>query len=102
MLQRHLARAFVAVGHQLASDAEMRGEINQGMVVVLRSFIAEQKSGVSTFIADQVKAWDMRQLIALIEVNIGKDLQYIRFNGTLIGGLAGLTLHGIEVLVRTL
>jgi uncharacterized membrane-anchored protein YjiN (DUF445 family) len=100
VLQRHLAAAFVAVGHQLAADADMRTEINQGMVVVLRSFIAEQKGGVSIFIADQVKAWDMRQLIALIEINIGKDLQYIRFNGTLIGGLAGLTLHGIEVLLR--
>lgn len=102
VLQRHLANAFVSVGRQLASDVAMRNEINQGMVTVLRSFIAEQKSGVSSFIADQVKAWDMRQLIALIETNIGKDLQYIRFNGTLIGGLAGLTLHGVEVLVRSL
>ena len=102
VLQRQLAKAFMEVGRQLAADADMRGEINQGMVVVLKSFIAEQKSGVSTFIADQVKAWDMRQLILLIETNIGKDLQYIRFNGTLIGGLAGLTLHGIEVLIRTM
>lgn len=100
VLQRQLAGAFVAIGRQLASDTDMRAEINQGMVVVLKSFIAEQKSGVSAFIADQVKAWDMRQLIALIELNIGRDLQYIRFNGTLIGGLAGLTLHGIEVLIR--
>jgi uncharacterized membrane-anchored protein YjiN (DUF445 family) len=102
VLQRHLAGAFVEIGRQLASDADMRAEINQGMVVVLKSFIAEQKSGVSVFIADQVKAWDMRQLIELIELNIGRDLQYIRFNGTLIGGLAGLTLHGIEVLIRAL
>jgi uncharacterized membrane-anchored protein YjiN (DUF445 family) len=102
VLQRQLADAFVEVGHQLASDVEMRGEINQGTVVVLRSFIAEQKSGVSTFIADQVKAWDMRQLIALIETNIGKDLQYIRFNGTVIGGLAGVSMHGLEVLLRAL
>ena len=70
-------------------------EINQGLVTVLRSFIAEQKSGVSTFIADQVKSWDMAQLISLIEINIGKDLQYIRFNGSLIGGIAGsVALHG--------
>jgi uncharacterized membrane-anchored protein YjiN (DUF445 family) len=102
VLQRQLAGAFVAIGQQLAADADMRAEINQGMVVVLKSFIAEQKSGVSTFIADQVKAWDMGQLIALIETNIGKDLQYIRFNGTLIGGLAGLALHGIEVFIRAL
>ena len=102
VLQRHLGSAFVEIGRQLAADADMRAEINQGMVVVLKGFIAEQKSGVSVFIADQVKAWDMRQLIELIELNIGKDLQYIRFNGTLIGGLAGLTLHGIEVFIRAL
>jgi len=102
VLQQQMAGAFMEIGHQLAADADMRTEINQGMVVVLRSFILEQKSGVSTFIADQVKAWDMRQLISLIEVNIGKDLQYIRFNGTIIGGLAGLTLHGIEVTLRSL
>ena len=78
----------------------MRGEINQGLVLVLRSFIADQKSGVSTFIADQVKGWDMAQLITLIETNVGKDLQYIRFNGTLIGGLVGLVLHTIEILLR--
>ena len=80
----------------------MRGEINQGIVVVLRSFIADQKSGVSTFIADQVKGWDMKQLLTLIEINIGRDLQYIRFNGSLIGGLAGLGLYTAEYLLRLL
>ena len=54
--------------------------------------VAEQKSGVSTFIADQMKSWDMEQLISLIEVNVGKDLQYIRFNGTVVGGLIGVPL----------
>ena len=94
VLQQHLARMFVEAGEALAGDAELRAEINQGLVAVLRSFVADQKSGVSTFIADQVKAWDMRQLISLIEINVGKDLQYIRFNGSLIGGLAGLgALH---------
>ena len=102
VLQRHLAGMFVAVGEALAGDAELRTEINQGLVVVLRSIVAEQKSGVSTFISDQVKSWDMAQLISLIEINIGKDLQYIRFNGSLIGGLAGLGLYTAEVLLRLL
>jgi uncharacterized membrane-anchored protein YjiN (DUF445 family) len=102
VLQHHLANVLVEAGGALAADAEMRAEINQGVVVLLRSFIAEQKSGVSSFIADQVKAWDMGQLITLIEINIGKDLQYIRFNGSLIGGLAGLALYTAEVLVRML
>jgi uncharacterized membrane-anchored protein YjiN (DUF445 family) len=102
VLQHHLANVFTEAGGALAADPEMRAEINQGLVVVLRSFIADQKRGVSSFIADQVKAWDMGQLITLIEINIGKDLQYIRFNGSLIGGLAGLALYTAEVVVRML
>ena len=102
VLQQHLARMFMEAGEALAADSELRGEINQGLVAVFRTFIADQKSGVSSFISDQVKAWDMGQLISLIEINIGKDLQYIRFNGSLIGGLAGLSLYTIEVLLRWL
>lgn len=102
VLQHHLAGMFVSAGEALASDAELRGEINKGLVTVLRSFVADQKSGVSTFISDQVKAWNMTQLISLIEINIGRDLQYIRFNGSLIGGLAGLVLYTVESLLRLL
>ena len=102
VLQRHLAGMFVTAGEAFAGDAELRAEINQGLLAVLRSFIADQKSGVSTFISDQVKSWNMAQLISLIEINIGKDLQYIRFNGSLIGGLAGLGLYTAEFLSRLL
>ncbi|MET4327031.1 uncharacterized membrane-anchored protein YjiN (DUF445 family) [Bradyrhizobium sp. i1.15.2] len=102
VLQHHLAGMCVAAGEALAGDAELRGEINKGLVAVLRSFVADQKSGVSTFISDQVKSWDMAQLISLIEINIGRDLQYIRFNGSLIGGLAGLGLYSVEFLLRLL
>jgi uncharacterized membrane-anchored protein YjiN (DUF445 family) len=102
VLQHHLTGMFMAAGEALAGDAELRAEINAGLVAVLRSFIADQKSGVSSFISDQVKAWDMGQLISLIEINIGRDLQYIRFNGSLIGGLAGLGLYTAEFVLRWL
>jgi uncharacterized membrane-anchored protein YjiN (DUF445 family) len=101
-LQQYLAAMFMKAGEALAADSELRTEINQGLVAVLRSVIADQKSGVSIFISDQVKAWDMGQLISLIEINIGRDLQYIRFNGALIGGLAGLALYTAEILLRLL
>lgn len=100
VLQHHFAQMLVEAGEALASDAELRREINQGLAAVVRNFIAEQKSGVSSFISDQVKAWNMTQLISLIEINIGRDLQYIRFNGSLIGGLAGLALYSAEYLLR--
>jgi uncharacterized membrane-anchored protein YjiN (DUF445 family) len=102
VLRNHLAGMLVAAGEALAQDAELRGEINRGLVAVLRSFIDDQKSGVSSFISDQVKAWNMAQLISVIEVNVGKDLQYIRFNGSLIGGLAGLALYAVEFVLRLL
>ncbi len=102
VLEHYLVRMFVTAGEALAGDAELRGDINQGLVAVLRTVVAEQKSGVSTFISDQVKSWDMGQLIALIEINIGRDLQYIRFNGSVIGGLAGLVLYTLEYLLRWL
>ena len=102
VLQQYLAKMFMEAGEVIAGDAELRAEINQGLIAVLRTVVADQKSGVSTFIADQMKAWDMEQLISLIEINVGKDLQYIRFNGSLIGGLAGLTLYTLEYLLRWL
>jgi uncharacterized membrane-anchored protein YjiN (DUF445 family) len=93
MIREHMASMFVDVGRHLATDPQIRADMNQGFVVALSSFVETQKNGVSSFIADQVKRWDLAQLTRLIEINIGRDLQYIRFNGMLIGGLAGVALH---------
>ncbi len=98
-IRRHLTGLFVEIGRHLASDPQVRADMNEGFVVALASFVESQKSGVSRFISDQVKAWDLGQLTALIELNIGRDLQYIRFNGMLIGGTAGLLLHVGERLI---
>jgi uncharacterized membrane-anchored protein YjiN (DUF445 family) len=45
-----------------------------------------------------MKNWDERQLTEIVELAVGRDLQYIRFNGTLVGGLIGLVLHALVVL----
>lgn len=95
-VRRHLETMLVDVGRQLAEDAAIRAEINRGVVRLLGDFVQAQKSGVGRFIADQVKGWDIDMLIGRIELTVGRDLQYIRFNGALIGGLTGLVLHGLE------
>jgi uncharacterized membrane-anchored protein YjiN (DUF445 family) len=95
-IRRHLTGMFVEIGRHLRNDPDIRADMNEGFVVALSSFVESQKSGVSTFIADQVKRWDLGQLTRLIELNIGRDLQYIRFNGMVVGGLAGLALYGVE------
>ena len=95
-IRRQLENMLVDVSGQLARDPAIRSEINRGMVRVLAEFVESQKSGVGRFIADQVKSWDIDVLIGRIELTVGRDLQYIRFNGAMIGGLAGLVLHGLE------
>lgn len=97
-IREHLAGMFVEIGRNLARDEAIRADMNQGFVVALASFVESQKSGVSGFIAEQVRRWDLGQLTRLMEINIGRDLQYIRFNGMLIGGMAGLALYIGELL----
>lgn len=93
VLQQQFASMLVQIGRQLAEDKKIRADMNEGFVVALSSFVESQKSGVSTFISEQVRRWDILQLTRIIELNIGRDLQYIRFNGMIIGGIAGLSLH---------
>lgn len=99
MTRRHLTSLFVEIGQNLARDPQIRSDMNEGFVVALASFVEGQKSGVSSFIAEQVKSWDLGQMTRIIELNVGRDLQYIRFNGMLIGGLAGLALYSAELLL---
>jgi len=96
IIQQHLASMFMEVGRHLAADPGVRADMNQGFVTALSAFIEAQKSGVSGFIAEQVNRWDLRQLVQVIELNVGRDLQFIRFNGMVIGGLAGMTLYTIQ------
>ena len=95
-VRRQLEAMLVEIGAQLERDPAIRAEINRGMVRVLGDFVQSQRSGVGRFIADQVRSWDIDVLIGRIELTVGRDLQYIRFNGALIGGLAGLVLHLLE------
>ena len=94
----HLTAMLVEVGRSLAADPRIRAEMNAGFVEALTSFVESQKGGVAEFIAGQVRRWDLTQLTRIVELNIGRDLQYIRFNGMIVGGLVGLLLHAIDVL----
>jgi uncharacterized membrane-anchored protein YjiN (DUF445 family) len=51
-------------------------------------------------IAQTIKDWDDRQLVEELELSVGRDLQFIRINGTVVGGIAGLALHALRVLLH--
>jgi len=99
LLVARLTDMLVEIGTGLADEPDLRRDINSGMVVVLTNLVEEQRGSISSYISDQVRGWDMQQLLQLIEVNVGQDLQYIRFNGMIIGGCVGLALYAIETLL---
>ena len=97
VLVEQLTGMLVGLARQLERDAHLRDEINEGLRRILAALVGGQKAQVSLFVSDQVKGWDFRQLVTLIEANVGRDLQFIRFNGMIVGGLAGLVLWALEV-----
>jgi uncharacterized membrane-anchored protein YjiN (DUF445 family) len=96
ILEVHLARFLADLGRKLAQEPRLRAEINAGMVNVLQAFVQSQKREIARFITDQIRSWDVAEMVNIIELNIGRDLQYIRLNGTFIGGLAGLGLYAAQ------
>jgi uncharacterized membrane-anchored protein YjiN (DUF445 family) len=100
VLHAHLRELLIEAGLSLADDPRLRTHVNRGMVRVLEDFAQDYKGGAAVFIADQIKAWDIGQLVKLIELNVGKDLQFIRFNGAVVGGLAGIALYTGEILLQ--
>ena len=99
VLITRLTDLLVDVAHNLETEPKLRSDINEGMVSAVRSFVDAQKHNLSTFVAEQVKSWDFQQLTLLIEANIGRDLQFIRFNGMIVGGIAGIALYLIETFI---
>ena len=94
-----LTDLFIDIGTKLEHEDDLRRDINQGMVTLLSNLVEQQRGNISLYVAEQVKSWDIKQLLTLIEINVGRDLQYIRFNGMIIGGCVGVILYLIESLL---
>lgn len=99
VLVTRMADLMVEVGVKLRGATTLRRDINEGMTTVLTNLVAQQRGNIALYVAEQVKSWDIRQLLILIEVNVGRDLQYIRFNGMIIGGFVGVVLYTLESLL---
>ncbi len=95
-----LGEATRALGAALMNEARLRLVLNRLARRTVVGAVARYGDGLVRLISDTVRGWDAVTLTDRVEQAVGRDLQYIRINGTLVGGLVGLTLYTAEWLVR--
>ncbi|WP_230599089.1 DUF445 domain-containing protein [Xanthomonas albilineans] len=98
-LAQHLRSALGTLGQSLAQDSALREALNQHLLDGAEQLTQRLRNSVTAHIAQTVKGWDERHLVDQLELSVGRDLQYIRFNGTLVGGLIGVILHATVTLL---
>lgn len=101
-VQEKVRGAALWLGETLAADPALRDSMNQHLEQAARSVAPEFTGFLTRHISDTVKSWDARDMSQQIELNIGKDLQFIRINGTLVGGTIGLILYLLSQLPAAL
>lgn len=101
-VQAKIGDAARWLGETLAADPALRDSMNQHLEQAARSVAPEFARFLTRHISDTVKSWDARDMSQQIELNIGKDLQFIRINGTLVGGTIGLILYLLSQLPAVL
>ena len=90
-----LEQAITSLGRRMASDEQLHVAINKFMRIAALRLIAPRRAEIGAFITQVVERWDTETLVNRIELQVGRDLQYIRINGTVVGGLVGLIIFTI-------
>jgi len=94
-----IQRALFGAGQALLNDAALRAKINQWAEQAARYMAREYGNEVFTLITHTVERWDAEATASKLELQVGRDLQFIRINGTLVGGLVGLLIHAFTLLL---
>jgi uncharacterized membrane-anchored protein YjiN (DUF445 family) len=90
-----LEQALLSLGDRLADDERIGEGINRWLRVAVLRTVAPRRAEIAAFIRKVVENWDAETLVKRIELQVGPDLQYIRINGTLVGGLVGLIIFSV-------
>lgn len=98
-LRGALETALLAVGRRMAEEPEMRATVNHWVESLLVHQLVPQRDRIGQFFAGVVHRWDTGTVVDKLELLVGRDLQYVRINGTVVGGLVGLIIHTVTVVV---
>lgn len=97
-LSSALERTLRALGERLTNDTEMRATVNQWVESLAVHQLVPQRDKIGAFFAGVVQHWDSDTVVAKLELLVGSDLQFVRINGTVVGGLVGLAIHTLGML----
>lgn len=94
-LRVRLEKATTRLGQALQEEPAMRHQVNVWMRGAILHVLDNHRASLGNVISDTVKSWDTELTTRRVELQVGRDLQFIRINGTLVGGLVGLIIHTI-------
>ena len=98
-LRAWMQNALTNLGAGLLRETHVREALNVRLRGLLVQLAARHGEDVARLVSETIRKWDSQTIVDKLEINVGRDLQYIRLNGTIIGGLVGLVLHaGAELL----
>jgi uncharacterized membrane-anchored protein YjiN (DUF445 family) len=99
-LRSRLQRELTAFAERLTTDEELRRRLD-GLAADAVVFAVERYGAeLTTVITHTIERWDGQEAARRIELHVGRDLQFIRINGTIVGGLVGLVIHTVTVVIN--
>jgi uncharacterized membrane-anchored protein YjiN (DUF445 family) len=98
VLAGKLGEVLKSMGVTLESDPRIRIALNRFARRAIVGMAASYGSSIVKLVSETVRSWDARTVTNRLEAAVGRDLQYIRINGTLVGGLVGLILHVLDTI----
>jgi uncharacterized membrane-anchored protein YjiN (DUF445 family) len=98
-LRQRASLGLMSLGERIVDDPGLQTKLDGWIGDALSHVVTTYRDEVATVISDTVGRWDADETSRRIEIQVGRDLQYIRINGTVVGALAGLAIHAISVSV---
>ena len=98
-LRQRVADSTVHIGESLRDDAELRDKVDAWIVRAAKHLVAQYGTEITAIITETVERWDAEEASRRIELHVGRDLQFIRINGTVVGSLAGLIIYTVAQLL---
>jgi uncharacterized membrane-anchored protein YjiN (DUF445 family) len=97
-LRTRIADTVVRVGESLRDDADLRDKVDDWIVRAAQHLVSQYGVEITAIITETIERWDAEEASRRIELHVGRDLQFIRINGTVVGSLAGLAIYAVAQL----